>query len=196
MQPPKTERLLIGQMIQGSHEAFEALYFTYVKAIHANIGKIIKDPVSIDDLVQEVFVALWQNREKLDAEKGIADWLYVVSFNKSLKFLKKRLSQEVSYPYSIDLALVADDLPSEDILESRLPLIQEAIEKLPERKRLAFREYRLEGKSLDEVAATMGITKDAVKGYLKDAKHFILDYVLERERSYAIIPVLLAYFLR
>ena len=196
MQPPKTERLLISRMIQGNQEAFETLYFTYVKAIHANISKVIKDPVDIDDLVQEVFVALWQNKEKLDAERGIADWLYIVSFNKSLKFLKKRLSREVSYPHGVDLPLTTEAFPPEDILESRLPLIQEAIEKLPERKRLAFREYRMGGKSLDEVAAKMGITKEAVKGYLKDARHFILDYVLERERSYTIIPILLACFLR
>jgi RNA polymerase sigma-70 factor (ECF subfamily) len=196
MLPSEKERLLIGNMIEGNHEAFEELYFTYVKAIRANISKIIKEPGDIDDLVQEVFVALWQNRERLDSEKGVADWLYMVSFNKSLKFLKKKLSLEIPYPSNFDLTLLSDEIPSDDLLESKLPLIREAIEKLPERKKLAFRHYKLEGNSLDEVAAKMGITKEAVKGYLKDARHFILAYVHENERSYPMVLLLLACFLR
>ncbi len=96
----------------------------------------------------------------------------------------------------MDLTLLPDDIPSDDILGSRLPLIQEAIERLPERKQLAFRQYKLEGHSLDEVAAKMGITKEAVKGYLKDARHFILAYVHEHERSYPMVLLLLACFLR
>ena len=196
MQSSEKENLLIGQMIQGDHEAFEELYFTYIKAIRANISKILKQSEDIDDVVQEVFVALWQNKEKLDIRKGVADWLYIVSFNKSLKLLKKKLQVDLSYTSEIELSLLTDDIPSDDVLESRLPLIQEAIEKLPERKRLAFRQYRLEGKALDEVAAAMGITKEAVKGYLKDARHFILTYVHEHERSSSILPLLLFFFLR
>ncbi len=70
MLPSEKESLLIGQMIEGSHEAFEELYFIYVKAIRANISKIIREPGDIDDLAQEVFVALWQNKERLDSQKG------------------------------------------------------------------------------------------------------------------------------
>lgn len=196
MQPSEKERLLIGSLIQGNPEAFEELYFTYVKAIHANINKIIKKYDDVDDLVQEVFVALWQNKDRLDIDKGIADWLYVVSFNKSLKFLKKKLSQEIAYSSNIDLTLVAEEIPADDILESKLPLIREAIDQLPERKRLAFCQYKLEGNSLDEVAAAMGITKEAVKGYLKDARRLILAYVHENDRSYPVLFILLSYFLR
>jgi RNA polymerase sigma factor (sigma-70 family) len=195
MLPSEKESLLIGSLIQGSHEAFEELYFIYVKAIRANINKIITEYEDIDDLVQEVFVALWQNKEKLDPHKGIADWLYVVSFNKVMKRLKKKISQEIPWSSSIDLTLISEDIPSEDLLESKLPLIQEAIEKLPERKKLAFCQYKLEGNSLDEVAAKMGITKDAVKKYLKDARRFILAYVAENDRSYPIILILLTHFL-
>lgn len=175
---------------------FEELYFTYVKAIRANISKILRQPEDIDDVAQEVFVKLWQNREKIDVNKGVANWLYVTSFHQSISFLKKKLRLDLAYPHAMDLSLIPDDLPASDVLESRLPLIQEAIEKLPERKRLAFRQYRLEGNSLDEVAAGMGITKEAVKGYLKDAKHFILAYVRENERSSSLLPLLLAFFLR
>ncbi|GGB25609.1 DNA-directed RNA polymerase sigma-70 factor [Puia dinghuensis] len=183
-------------MIRGSHEAFEELYFIYVKAIRANIAKMIRQPEDINDVMQEVFVKLWQHKDRLDRTKGVADWLYVVSFNQSIQFLRKKLRTEGAYSSTIDLSVIGDELPTDDVLETRLPLIQEAIEKLPERKRLAFRQCRIEGNSLDEVAAAMGITKEAVKGYLKDAKNFILAYVHENERSSSLLPLLLVFFLR
>ena len=196
MQTSDKERLLIDKMIRGSHEAFEELYFMYVKAIRANIAKFIRHPEDINDVMQEVFVKVWQHKDRLDRTKGVADWLYVVSFNQSIQFLRKKLRTEQSYTSAIDLTMIGDELPADDVLETRLPLIQEAIEKLPERKRLAFRQCRIEGNSLDEVAAAMGITKEAVKGYLKDAKNFILTYVHENERSSSLLPLLLAFFLR
>ena len=200
MPSPEQESLVINSMIQGSHQAFEELYFTYVKAIHANISRIIRDPADIDDLIQEVFTALWQNKEKLDAQKGVADWLYIVSFNKSLKLLKKRAAQEKPLSPAIDTLAdspinTSKEFPSEDLLESRIPLIREAIELLPERKRTAFRRYKLEGNTLDEVASAMGISKATVKGYLKEARHFILTYIQEKERSYPIVLLLLSTFL-
>lgn len=174
---PANEALLITKMSEGSQQAFEELYYLYSSAIRNNISKLIKDSETINDLMQEVFITLWQNKEKIDADKGIAPWLYTVSYNKSLKHLRRKVKEELTESKNLDLSLFVDDSFSENEYETKLPLIYEAIEQLPERKRLAFYQYRIKGKPLTEVADEMGITKDAVKGYLKDARKFILEYI-------------------
>lgn len=187
---PANEALLITKMSEGSQQAFEELYYLYSSAIRNNISKLIKDSETINDLMQEVFITLWQNKEKIDADKGIAPWLYTVSYNKSLKHLRRKVKEELTESKNLDLSLFVDDSFSENEYETKLPLIYEAIEQLPERKRLAFYQYRIKGKPLTEVADEMGITKDAVKGYLKDARKFILEYIESHQPTLKPITIL------
>ena len=178
MHGTQNEYSLLTEMMAGDQTAFRELYFIYASAIHTNIGKLIKDKEVANDILQEVFLALWKNRHKIDPQKGIAPWLYTVSYNKSLNFLRKKIREELVITHAVDITLFADETDArfeED--EIKLAVIYEALEHLPERKKIAFFEYRIKGKSLNEVADTMGITKEAVKGYVKDARKLILNYI-------------------
>lgn len=181
-------------MSEGSQEAFEELYYIYASAIRSNISKLIKDPETVNDLTQEVFITFWENKEKINSGKGAASWLYTVSYHKSLKHLRRKINEELTESKKIDLTLFADNVTSENDDEIKLLIIYEAIEQLPERRKMAFSQYRLQGKSLNEVADEMGITKDAVKGYLKDARKFILNYIQTQKSSLPPVTILFLFW--
>lgn len=166
--------LALGQM-----PAFEALYHRYKQPVFANIRKMVPDPDAAEDLLQEVFIALWENRQALDPAKGAGGWLFVVSYNKAASYLKKKLREAAILEPETDLAelAVADDLADEELYITQLALVEEAVAHLPARKQAVFRLCRFEGKSAEEVAAATGISVASVKDYLKQSTRFIREYI-------------------
>ena len=99
----------------GQRPAFEALYHRYKQPVFANIRKMVPDPDAAEDLLQEVFIALWENRQAIDPAKGAGGWLFVVSYNKAASYLKKKLREAAILEPATDLAelAVADELADE-----------------------------------------------------------------------------------
>lgn len=149
------------------------MYHQYHQAVYANIWKIVKQHEAAEDILQEVFLALWERRMKLDAAK-IAGWLFVTSFNKSLKYLKRKERRQVPL---ITMDLYQEEPLNEALYTFRLSIVEEAVNHLPERKKEVFRLCRYEGKSYDEVACILGISVSSVKDYLKQSTRFIKDYI-------------------
>jgi RNA polymerase sigma-70 factor (ECF subfamily) len=166
--------LALGQM-----PAFEALYHRYKQPVFANIRKMVPDPDAAEDLLQEVFIALWENRQALDPAKGAGGWLFVVSYNKAASYLKKKLREAAILEPETDLAelAVADELADEELYTTQLALVEEAVAHLPARKQAVFRLCRFEGKSAEEVAAATGISVASVRDYLKQSTRFIREYI-------------------
>jgi len=163
----------------GQRPAFEALYHRYKQPVFANIRKMVPDPDAAEDLLQEVFIALWENRQAIDPAKGAGGWLFVVSYNKAASYLKKKLREAAILEPATDLAelAVADELADEELYTNQLALVEEAVAHLPARKQAVFRLCRFEGKSAEEVAAATGISVASVKDYLKQSTRFIREYI-------------------
>ncbi|OYU56576.1 MAG: hypothetical protein CFE25_04915 [Chitinophagaceae bacterium BSSC1] len=182
-------------MLKGSQKSFKELYYLYSPAIQSNIRKLIKDENVLNDLLQDVFIALWENRHKIDPHKGVAAWLYTVSYNKSLKYLQKKLKEELLITDSLDLSLFADETEHQPDVDEKLNAIYEAMELLPERKKMAFYEYRIKGKTITEVANAMGISQEAVKGYIKDARKSILAHINSKSTRTASTTIFILWLL-
>ena len=174
-----SETAQLTALSQGERTAFEALYHRYKQPVYANIRKMVPDPEAAEDLLQETFIALWENRTALDPAKGAGGWLFVVSYNKAASFLKKKLREAAILEPEADLAelAVADDLGDEELYTIQLALVEEAVAHLPARKQAVFRLCRFEGKSAEEVAAATGISVASVKDYLKQSTRFIREYI-------------------
>ena len=157
---------------------FNNLYRRYHQAVYANICKMVHQPQAAEDILQEVFLALWNNRHKLNTEQ-VAGWLFVVSYNKAISFLKKKLREPAILLHNDALPEpVAFTESTDDVLyDIRLSIVEEAISHLPARKKEVFRLCRFEGKSYDEVAVLLGISVASVRDYIKQSSQFIRKYV-------------------
>ncbi len=174
-----SEAAQLSALSQGERAAFEALYHRYKQPVYTNIRKMVPDPDAAEDLLQETFIALWENRQGLDPAKGAGGWLFVVSYNKAASFLKKKLREAAILEPETDLAelAVADELGDEELYTAQLALVEEAVAHLPARKQAVFRLCRFEGKSAEEVAAATGISVASVRDYLKQSTRFIREYI-------------------
>ena len=169
----------VAALARGQMPAFEALYHRYKQPVFANIQKMVHDPEAAEDLLQEVFIALWENRQAISQTQGVGGWLFVVSYNKAASFLKKKLREAALLDAETDPTNLplADELADEELYTAQLALVEEAVTHLPARKQAVFRLCRFEGKSAEEVAAATGISVASVKDYLKQSTRFIREYV-------------------
>jgi RNA polymerase sigma-70 factor (family 1) len=157
-------------------EAFNLLYWNYHSAIYYNILKLAHDSIVAEDIVQEVFIALWENRHKLDPEQEISGWLFVVSHNKSVSYLKRELKESLD---QIELPQFLEDTEDikDDLINARVSILEDAIEQLSPQKRKVFELCKLKRKTYEEVSKELNLSKYTVKEYLSDAVASIKKYI-------------------
>lgn len=170
----KEEEELLSRLGKGDMQAFDGLYWKYQKAIYQNAYKLTRDTVVAEDIVQEVFISLWEKRSTIDTSRSVAGWLFVSSYNRSMNILKKKLKESLAYQSLGN----EDDGPSYDqsVADVQLNILEKAIAELSPQKRRVFEICKLQGRSYEEAATEMNISKHTVKEYLSAAVSFIKEY--------------------
>ena len=163
---------LISRMKSGSQEAFRSVYLAYFDPLLAFVSKLLGSVKDSEDIVQDVFSKLWETRDRIDPERNIKSYLYVISRNAALKHMQKSyvLGQQepMSFSWQED-GLSADD---EIIAKETALLIECAIQNMPARRREVFQLYR-DGFSYEQIAEKLGLTQHNVRKYVMRGRRTI-----------------------
>ncbi|MDP9082082.1 MAG: RNA polymerase sigma factor [Bacteroidota bacterium] len=157
-------------------KAFDQLYKKYHASIYNNIFRLLKDADESENILQDLFVTLWEKRFSIDPQKPLANWLFQVSYNKSITQLKKNLKQALAFKHIENDMLFADE---KDVYfrEAKIKILEEALVNLSPQKKRVFDLCKIQGKSYEETARELNISKHTVKEYLsvavKDVKHYV-----------------------
>lgn len=159
-------------------DAFNALYWMYHAAIYANVLKLTRDIAITEDIVQEVFIALWEKRSQIDSEQGVAGWLFVVSYHKSINYLKLAIKQSIA---QTAFHLANEDMTkhSDDLINAQIAGLEKAIEKLSPQKKKVFELCKLQRKTYQEAADELKLSKHTVKEYLSDAVISVKEFIIK-----------------
>jgi RNA polymerase sigma factor (sigma-70 family) len=185
-----SEYELVKRLQKSDVRAFDILYHKYQRSLYLNILKLIKDEDASRDILQELFITLWEKRSSLDAGNSVIGWLFVVSYNLSIAYLKKELKRSV-----LNVAADASAFPEPpaEVADMRSKLVKEAIEKLSPQKRRVFELCKIQGKSYEETARELNISKHTVNEYLVIAVQYIRTYIRQHpEYQSAYFPPFLA----
>ncbi|MBL0336170.1 MAG: sigma-70 family RNA polymerase sigma factor, partial [Chitinophagaceae bacterium] len=93
--PIKQDPLFLPSFQRGDEEAFDRLFREYFPSLTYFAQRIIYDPDTAEDIVQDCFVLLWQRRTRLQHITAIKSYLYTTVRNQSLKHLDKLKRQKV-----------------------------------------------------------------------------------------------------
>ena len=167
---------LIEQLKKGDATAFDALFDEYSQRLFAFAYKYLKSEADAEELVQEVFVRIWENRKLLKSDYSFKSYLFTIALNQIRKFFNKR-AIALRYVTEVKGSESNTDNTTIDSIEysSILNRIDELIEKLPERKKLIFIKSKKEGKSSKEIAEELQITVGTVDNQVSDALRIIRD---------------------
>lgn len=148
-------------------DAFSALVKQYQRPIYAIVRKMVISHDDADDIVQDVFVKVWNNLDKFKGDSVLFTWIYRIATNEALQFLRKRRNRSwFGNDISEDLVEKLESDKHIDGDEVQLKL-QKAILKLPDKQRLVFNLRYFEELTYEEIAA---ITESSV-GALKASFH-------------------------
>ena len=185
-----TEKELTCRLIKGDIAAFNEIYRRYFHPVYCNALKITREVPVAEDVLQEVFITLWEKKATIDPERSLAGWLFIICYHKSLNILRKKLRESLLYK---ELQTPVEDPMEEEIkYGAQWEVVENALSCLSPQRRRAFELCKLQGKTYEEAAMELRISKYTVKEYLSAAIASIKEYSLHHPGStVALIPIIL-----
>lgn len=186
------EKLLFRQAAEGNEQAFSTLFNLFLPKLYPLIVKLIKSDPAVQEIIQETFIKVWLNRDKLAEMENPGGWLFRVASNNCYDYLRKRaLDGELFKP--ITSASDAVNVPHEGLDSKELKrLIGEAVHKLPTQRRKIYLMSRDQDKTIPEIAAALKISPNTVKNALVTSLKFIREYLVKHGVIYIFLtPIVL-----
>jgi RNA polymerase sigma-70 factor (family 1) len=168
------EKKLLLLLKEGSEQAFEKLYRLYSKRLFGNLLKLVKSESLAREILQEIFMKVWDLRQQIDVERSFRSWLFKIAENKVYDCFRK-----AARDHKLRLILLAAATDSYEHIEAIIinkennHLLQQAIESLPPQRKQVFRLCKLEGKSYEEVSRQLGISTSTISDHIVKASRAI-----------------------
>jgi len=177
------EELWIAQAKQGSQSAFYKLYEKHHRPIYALCWRMLADKDSAEDVCQEVFVVLWQKINDFRGESKFSTWLHSVATNVVLGHLRKHKNW-LQRVFSIEEQGPTLVEPSVGLTDnSTLTLLDRHIARLPERARLVFVLFAVEGYRHEEIAKMLKMAVGSSKSQYHRARNLLKESLSDVEFS-------------
>lgn len=174
------EIIKLFQKETSKHAAFQILVKQYQERVYWHIRKMVIDHDDTDDLMQEVFIKVWDNLDKFREDASLFTWIYRIATNECLQYLRKKRKK-----FFLPLVDVAEELQekldnSPHIAGEEVQLLlQKAILTLPDKQRLVFNMKYFDNLSYEAIAAitdtSIGSLKASYHHAVKKIEKFIRD---------------------
>ncbi|MFA8341364.1 MAG: RNA polymerase sigma factor [Rhodothermaceae bacterium] len=179
------ERQIVKRIKNSDREAFKVLYDEFANRIYKFLCRKLNNSEEAADLVQEVFVKVWNNREKLDSSQSIKSYLFTSANNIAIDFFRKK-KLEVADVEDYENRCIYEFEQDFDIPDH----IKKAVDQLPVMQKNVFYLSRFEGLKHEEISQLLKISKRTVENHMwralsklrENLKHLIifLCYILIR----------------
>lgn len=177
---------------------FEHIYISYFKVLSLFALRIVRDSAVAEDIVQDVFTECWDNRDVIDFKQPIKPYLYKLTYNRSLDFLKSSNSKNVliSEKTSIlnDILYAAFTTEEEVRLGDIRRELLGGIDTLPERCKEVFLLSRKSNLKNKEIAKSLDISVKAVEKHITTALKSLRSHLIKA--GYLTCLIIVVYFLK
>lgn len=160
----QADQELMARVSQGDAQAFQQLVDAGIDRVLAVARRILGDEMEAEDIAQDVFLKLWRRAGQWEAGRArVSTWLYRVTVNSCIDRLRARKEQMVDeLPEIGGSATQLKTLEEGDLRE----FMDDALQALPERQRVALVLFHYENLSMSSVAETMDASVEAVESLL------------------------------
>jgi RNA polymerase sigma-70 factor, ECF subfamily len=176
MHQPDSNRLF-EQLRRGDEQALEQLFRRHYGELCQSLRRYVSDADMAEDLVQQVFIKLWEKRHSIQIERNAAGYLQRMAIREALQHLRGRQVLDFSAEWPPELATY--DSPAEQLLlhNELSERLSRGLEQLPPACRTIFQLSRFEALSYREIADEMGLSIKTVENQMGKALRFLRGFL-------------------
>ena len=184
-----TDEDLLQLLRRNDAQAFADLYDRYRHELYSYILTIVKTAELAEDLVQDVFVKVWEARGRLEIRLNFRSYLFRMAHNGAIDMLKqiaasRKLFDQLLHHYQV---LPDPEQQSPQELLQLDSLLEAALNSLSPQRRRIYELCKKEKKSYEEVARELNISVNTVKAHITQTLSFLRNYVVNRDN----LPILI-----
>ncbi len=184
------EKILLEALRKGNSQAFEAIFYRYYSKVYHFTLKLLKNKEEAEEIVQEVFITIWEKRKKIEPDGSFSGFLFTVTRNKIYNRIKQNLPYQEFNDY-LDTNGSYDHSPCRNFeFEELNEVIRAVINSLPPKRKKIFLLSRIRGLTYKEIADKLGVSVNTVDTQIrksldeirKSLKKYYPFNVYDRER--------------
>ncbi|MCE9680581.1 RNA polymerase sigma factor [Shewanella sp. AS1] len=165
-QTEPSQSLLIAQAQQGDNAAFKQLYTLHYQRVYALCFRLAGQTDLAEEATQDTFVRLWQKLPLFDGKSQFSTWLHSLTVNQALNSINKQKSFWARL-------LPGEQLAEKASTEMQYDSLDKLLLKLPERARIVFVLFALEGYRHEEIAEQLNIAIGTSKAQYHRARQLL-----------------------
>ncbi len=171
----KVNELIVKQFTMGDMSAFDSIYSVFNPKLQKFVFTLVKTEADTEEIVQEVFVKIWENREKLKNYASFESYLFTIAYNSTVSLLRKRIKEirYIDYVKSVQLEIEGTDTDvdfNQDEICEKLNLL---IEEMPSRQCEVFKMKHFQNLSYREIAEHLNISVNTVENHMVKAHKYL-----------------------
>ena len=156
---------------QGVEDLFEQVFKSHFKSLHAYACTIMRDAMPAEEIVQNIFLKLWEKKEEITIKENISVYLYRAVHNESLNYLRHRKVRSAYQSYAMrQHKQTEQEKPAEKVVMKELEKkLEVALQELPEQCRTIFQLSRFEDLKYREIADRLGLSVKTIENQMGKA---------------------------
>lgn len=168
------EKVILKQFKVGDVAAFDRIYHQYSKKIYNFAFARIKDYDTGAEIVQEVFVTLWEKHEQVNTELNFNNYIFTITHNSIRKHFRNKSIETRAKDYLLNNSSeIIENTDGGVIYNELLELANKTIEKLPPKRKMVYKLSRQEGMRVKDIASKLNISIRTAENHLAQALRFL-----------------------
>lgn len=184
------ERMLLLRLKNGEEQALYQLISMYKRSLAKPMLRMLRSPEDTEEMLQELFIRLWENRSDIDVERPLKRYLFRIAENLVYDQLRKKARQKRLITDYLTYIVEAYSHVEEALFDQETKLIlANAIAQMPEQRRLVFTLCKIEGKTYEQVSEQLSISVATVNSHITNAHAFLKAYFRTRPDLASVVLV-------
>jgi len=173
---------LTNKLSKGDINAFDKIYRKFNVKVYSFAYKNLKCKEDAEGIVQEVFINLWKDRNKLIEIKNLDAWIFSISFNFIRKHIRELIRERKNInAYHSSISINNDSTSVEIEYQDLLKNTERIIERLPPKQKAVFILSRSNGLNISEISKKLHISEKTARNYLASALRLIKNDFLKED---------------
>jgi RNA polymerase sigma-70 factor, ECF subfamily len=164
------ESYIFKKMVEGDKEAFRFFFEKYYSDLCNLVNLYLHDALTAEEIVQDIFIYLWEKKDKIKIESSVKSYLLRATKNRSLNYIRNARTKVEILNKIANNDIVNIEMPDEIMNANQLrKVINDAIDSLPDRCRQIYILGKEKKMSYKEISEELGISIKTVEAQMGNA---------------------------